>query len=244
MADPRQRIALLIDADNARAKDITEVLSDLADFGECNIRRAYGNWDQPNLKSWKERLLEQAIRPMQQYDYTRGKNATDMAMVVDAMSLLHDERPDVFALVTSDADFTPLVMHLKEKGVLVYGYGGAQAALAFRSACSRFTDVTKLGETDAQTADPGAQPHRLTTRELQIRPDLVSLLRKAVMSSADDEGWALLSTVGQRIGNQQSEDPRNYGYASWTKLLRATSLFEFKNESTPQVAVRDPRDLS
>src|SRR6478672_11008638 len=143
---PRPRIALLIDADNMPPGKIEEILDDLASFGETSIRRAYGNWTQTRLKGWADKLHAQAIRPMQQYDYSKGKNASDMAMVVDAMALLYTEHPDAFAIASSDADFTPLVMHLREKGLLVYGYGQAKTPEPFQSACSRFTDVDQLEE--------------------------------------------------------------------------------------------------
>lgn len=199
-------------------------------------------------------LHERAIRPVQQYDYSKGKNASDMAMVVEAMALLYTERPDAFAIVSSDADFTPLVMHLREKGLDVYGYGQKKAPEPFQSACSRFTDLNQIGDedddeddADAPAAAPGQAPRkerrtRLTTKELKGESALVALLRKAVASAADDSGWATVNSVGNRISNQSSQDPRNYGYASWSKLLKASDLFEVKDEGTSHISVRDPRE--
>lgn len=136
--DTQPRIALLIDADNAPAEMIDEILTELSTFGVINVRRAYGNWTKAGLHGWQGKLLEYAIRPMQQFDYSKGKNATDMAMTVDAMELLYTEQPDAFGIVSSDADFTPLVMHLRAKGAAVYGFGAEQTPKAFVNACSRF----------------------------------------------------------------------------------------------------------
>lgn len=140
------RIALLIDADNAPADKLDEILTELSTLGVINIRRAYGNWTKPALHGWQSRLLEFALRPMQQFDYSKRKNATDMAMTVDAMELLYTERPDAFGIVSSDADFTPLVMHLRAKGAAVYGFGAQQTPLPFVNACSRFLYLEALGQ--------------------------------------------------------------------------------------------------
>ena len=136
--DHKPRVALLIDADNSPASKIDLILNELSTFGETNIRRAYGNWKKSELKGWEEALHEHAIRPMQQFDYTKGKNASDMAMVIDALELLYTDRPDAFGIVSSDADFTPLVMHLRAKGAAVYGFGAQKTPEPFVNACSRF----------------------------------------------------------------------------------------------------------
>ncbi|MFT4193065.1 NYN domain-containing protein, partial [Ottowia sp.] len=156
ITDRQPRIALLIDADNAPADLIDEILTELSTLGVINVRRAYGNWTKHGLNSWQERLLEFAIRPMQQFDYSRRKNASDMAMTVDAMELLYTERPDAFGIVSSDADFTPLVMHLRAKGAAVYGFGMAQTPKPFINACSRFLYLEALAEAHAD-AQPDAQ---------------------------------------------------------------------------------------
>ncbi|WP_313561046.1 NYN domain-containing protein, partial [Diaphorobacter nitroreducens] len=159
MAERQLRIALLIDADNAPADKIDEILTELSTLGEINVRRAYGNWTKSGLGGWQQRLLEFAIRPIQQFDYSKRKNATDMAMTVDAMELLYSERPDAFGIVSSDADFTPLVMHLRAKGSAVYGFGAAQTPKPFVNACSRFLYLESLvSEEDAEGAPLPAQP--------------------------------------------------------------------------------------
>src|SRR5438046_2776722 len=137
MIEKQARIALLIDADNSPASKIDVILAELAKAGVTNIRRAYGNWKKDGLKGWEAVLHEYAIRPVQQFDYSKGKNATDMVMVIDAMDLLYTDQPEVFGIVSSDADFTPLVMHLKAKGAQVFGFGAKKTPMPFVNACSR-----------------------------------------------------------------------------------------------------------
>ena len=271
MSNPERqlRIALLIDADNAPAEKIDEILTELSTLGEINVRRAYGNWTKSGLGGWQDRLLEFAIRPIQQFDYSKRKNATDMAMTVDAMELLYAERPDAFGIVSSDADFTPLVMHLRAKGSAVYGFGAAQTPKPFVNACSRFLYLESLvsdeeAEAAAASANAKAEPARvaapgkaedvpapgvpqspatLRVPTAQLRQDsrLMTLLRFAVHASQDEAGWARVGAVGTQIGNKTSFDARNYGYASLSKLLAATQAFEFRDEGTSRVAVRDKR---
>lgn len=145
IAEKQLRIALLIDADNAPADKIDEILTELSTLGVISVRRAYGNWTKHGLGSWQEKLLEFAIRPIQQFDYSKGKNASDMAMTVDALDLFYVDRPDAFGIVSSDADFTPLVMHLRAKGSAVFGFGAAQTPKPFVNACSRFLYLESLG---------------------------------------------------------------------------------------------------
>ena len=250
------RIALLIDADNAPAVKIQAILDELSKYGVINVRRAYGNWKKPELKAWEDRLHEFAIRPMQQFDYSKGKNASDMAMVIDAMELLYTDLPQAFGLVSSDADFTPLVMHLKSKGAVVFGFGQKKAPEPFQRACSTFLFVENIGTdsslpldsigtavsaimADIVAADTDVlQP--MPTPRLKMDARLVSLLRGAVQAVADEEGWALLGRVGNHIANQASFDPRNYGYEKLGALFEATQLFEIKRVTT-QMYVRDMR---
>ena len=155
MIDKPARIALLIDADNSPAAKIDVILAELAKIGVSNIRRAYGNWKKDALKGWEAVLHEYAIRPVQQFDYSKGKNATDMVMVIEAMDLLYTDRPEAFGIVSSDADFTPLVMHLKAKGAQVFGFGAKKTPLPFVNACSRFLYLENLGQT-ARSDEPRA----------------------------------------------------------------------------------------
>ena len=251
LADKPPRIALLIDADNSPAAKIGVILNELSTFGETSIRRAYGNWKKQELRGWEEILHEHAIRPMQQFDYSKGKNASDMAMVVDALDVFYSERPDAFGIVSSDADFTPLVMYLRAKGAAVYGFGAQKTPEPFVNACSRFLFLDKLakaaddstddGSDDSSGDDAAAAPLRVPTAKLKQDRKLVALLRNAVAAAQGESGWARVGAVGQQIGNQASFDPRNYGYATLTKLLKATELFQVDKEGTSEVAVRDAR---
>lgn len=243
------RIALLIDADNSPAAKIEVVLAELAKVGMVNIRRAYGNWKKNELKGWEAALHPYAIRPMQQFDYTKGKNATDMSLCIDALHLLYTEKPDAFAIVSSDSDFTPLVLHLKERGAKVFGFGASKTPMPFVDACSQFLDLDKIGQEaeiessngqDEATTKPTA-PTKVPPAKLRQDTRLVSLLRNAVDAAKGDDGWALLSLVRNQISNQASFDPRNYGYATFGKLVGATELFEMASEGTPRVSIRDAR---
>jgi uncharacterized LabA/DUF88 family protein len=237
----KPRVALLIDADNSPASKIGLILNELSTFGETNVRRAYGNWKKHELKGWEEQLHEHAIRPMQQFDYTKGKNASDMAMVIDALDLLYTDRPDAFGIVSSDADFTPVVMHLRAKGAAVYGFGARKTPEPFVNACSRFLFLDDL-RSDAEDAEADRTPPlRVPPEELRKDAKLVALLRNAARAAADDDGWAKVQAVRQQIGNQASFDHRNYGYSTLTKLLAATDLFELANEGQSTVAVREKR---
>ncbi|MDH2414099.1 NYN domain-containing protein [Nocardioides sp. CER19] len=237
------RIALLIDADNAPASKIGEILNDLASYGECNIRRAYGNWTKPDLKGWIEELHDAAIRPMQQFDLTTHKNASDMALAIDAVELWHSAEPEAFAIVSSDSDFTPLVHYLREKGAAVYGYGRAKTPTPFQSACTKFTVLEQLGEDESDGTEEQSRGGReqVPTADLKGNSALVRLLRSAIKAAAGEDGWATVQQVGQQIRNQSSLDWRNYGYGTLTKLLTASELFEMRDEGTPAVSVRDPR---
>ncbi|MDB5896402.1 MAG: hypothetical protein JWP41_4 [Ramlibacter sp.] len=241
----KPRVALLIDADNSPASKISLILNELSTFGETNVRRAYGNWKKNELKGWEEQLHEHAIRPMQQFDYSKGKNASDMAMVIDALDLLYTDQPDAFGIVSSDSDFTPLVMHLRAKGAAVYGFGARKTPEPFVNACSRFLflDDLRPASADEGEAGDGDRPQRLRMTPAELRQDrkLVELLRNAVQSAADDDGWSAVNDVRQQIGNQASFDQRNYGFSTFTKLLAAIDLFEFADEGTSRVAVREKK---
>ncbi|MEO7338005.1 MAG: NYN domain-containing protein [Caldimonas sp.] len=158
MIEKQPRIALLIDADNSPSSKIDVILAELAKVGVTNIRRAYGNWKKDGLKGWEGVLHEYAIRPIQQFDYSKGKNATDMGMVIDAMDLLYTDQPEAFGIVSSDSDFTPLVMHLKAKGAQVYGFGAKKTPMPFVNACSRFLYLENLGRTVAETEVKAVAP--------------------------------------------------------------------------------------
>nr|WP_028916617.1 NYN domain-containing protein [Pseudoxanthomonas sp. J35] len=236
MAEPEKRIALLIDADNAPAAKIDVVLAEVARYGVANVRRAYGNWKSPHLKSWEAVLHEYAIRPIQQFAYSTGKNASDMAMVIDAMDLLYARNLDGFAIVSSDADFTPLVMRLLTDGVKVYGFGEKKTPSPFVNACSKFTYLEALGVPEADGKAEAAAPK--DARDLRSDTRLVQMLRSAVEAGSGDDGWTRLDVVGSQISNQASFDPRNYGYRKLSDLVKDSGLFEVKQDDKT-IWVRD-----
>ena len=239
MAEGERRIALLIDADNAPAAKIDVILAEVARHGAANVRRAYGNWKSPHLKSWEATLHSYAIRPIQQFAYSSGKNASDMAMVIDAMDLLYARNLDAFAIVSSDADFTPMVMRILTEGLKVYGFGERKTPEPFVNACSQFTYVEGLGKASEEVPDEQSlKPSDRTKLRRDAR--LVQMLRNAVDAATDDDGWAHLGEVGNQIGNQASFDPRNYGYRKLSDLVDATDLFEVRR--TGQIVlIRDKR---
>ncbi|WP_101925674.1 MULTISPECIES: NYN domain-containing protein [Luteimonas] len=230
MSDPRldseKRIALLIDADNAPAAKIDVILAEVARHGVANVRRAYGNWKSQHLSGWEKVLHEYAIRPIQQFAYSTGKNASDMAMVIDAMDLMYARNLDGFAIVSSDADFTPLVMRLRNDGYSVYGFGQEKTPTPFVKACSTFLYLEKLGASVDDDSGGAIKPK--TAAQLQADRELVQLLRSAVSSGADDAGWSHLGTVGSHVRNQGSFDARNYGYRNLSALIEAIDLFEVR----------------
>ena len=226
MVEAEKHIALLIDADNAPAAKIDLILAEVARYGVANVRRAYGNWKSPMLQRWEATLHEYAIQPIQQFDYSKGKNASDMAMVIDAMDLLYARNLDGFAIVSSDADFTPLVMRLLTEGVKVYGFGEDKTPLPFVNACSKFTYLEALSLPSDSHAAPASNPK--SVKDLRGDTRLVQMLRSAVAAASGDDGWANLSRVGNQVGNQASFDPRNYGYPKLRDLIEAIGLFEVK----------------
>ena len=214
---PLKNIALLIDADNASHAGIDPVLTVLAELGQVNIRRAYGNWAKPALAKWNQITHRYGLQPMQQFDLTKGKNATDMAMTIDAVDLLYAGKVDGFGIMSSDSDFTPLVTRLRQDGLIVYGFGSAKAPEAFKTACTRYIDVDQLIRTDAAEEDQPASETQKVDRELI---ELLGAAWKA--ASRDEEGYARLHEVGQIAGNRSSFDVRNYGYKRLSDLMKAT----------------------
>jgi uncharacterized LabA/DUF88 family protein len=231
MQPSESKIALLIDADNAPASKIDAIVSEIAKYGVASIRKAYGNWKSPALKSWEERLHEYAIRPIQQFDYTKGKNATDAAMIIDAMDLLYTQQLDAFAIVSSDCDFTPLAMRILTNGLKVYGFGEKKTPLPFVFACSTFLYLETIDQSSTADASKISASVKKTGKELKQDTKLISLLRGAVSSTQDDDGWSKLSEIGGHIGNQASFDSRNYGYAKLSGIFEAIDLFEIQRKN-------------
>jgi len=219
------KLAVLIDADNAQPSIVDALLAEVANYGVASVKRIYGDWTAPSLKGWKEVLLDHSIQPMQQFAYTKGKNATDSAMIIDAMDLLYTENFDGFCIVSSDSDFTKLASRIREAGLLVYGFGERKTPSSFVSACDKFIYTEVL-----RSSDEGDNVlKKKSTNALKRDTKLVAALRKAVKASSDESGWAQLGPVGSHVANQSSNfDPRNYGYEKLGELVKATKLFEIE----------------
>ncbi|MDN2662365.1 NYN domain-containing protein [Psychromonas sp. 14N.309.X.WAT.B.A12] len=233
------RIALLIDCDNVSHNAIEGVIEELSKFGMVNVRHAHGDWNSPTLSGWIDKLHPHAIRPMQQFAYTTGKNATDSAMIIDAMDLLYSDSIDGFALMTSDSDFTPLVMRLLESGLPVYGFGEKKTPKPFVDACSTFIYTENFAR---EVKKNNAVTPKKESVLLSQDTTLVKLLRTAIEQTSEDDGWSYLGKVGNYISNSSSFSPVNYGYQKLGDLLRATQLFEFEWRSDrSSMFVKDSR---
>lgn len=216
-------IALLIDADNAPAAKIDFIIAELATYGVVNIRRAYGNWKKPGLAGWEEILHEYAIQPVQHFDLVKGKNASDMALLIDAMDILNTKAVGTFCLVSSDCDFTPLVLRLRADGKQVIGFGDHKTPAPFVNSCTRFLYI----DGDRRSSAAG-QPEKTTVGASLGEPKLQQMLRNAVEAGADDEGWAFLGGVGSHLTNQGPFDSRNYGFKNLSGLFSAIPEFELE----------------
>jgi len=215
MALVATRLAVLIDADNASASVTSELMAEIAKYGTPTIRRAYGDWTTQNLAGWKDHLLRHAIQPIQQFAYTRGKNATDSSLIIDAMDVLYADNVEGFAIVSSDSDFTRLATRLRESGKTVYGLGRRETPDAFVQACDRFIYLDLLG------AEPPAKARR---------SDIEKLLRPAITGTAKVDGWALLSAVGSYLSaSNPGFDVRDYGFSKLGELVRAQPYVEVRD---------------
>ncbi|UIF86027.1 NYN domain-containing protein [Cupriavidus sp. UYPR2.512] len=237
---PRQgtaTLAVLIDADNAAPAIVEGLLAEVAKYGVAAVKRIYGDWTRPNLAGWKERLLSHSIQPIQQFRYTVGKNATDSAMIIDAMDLLYTGRFDGFCIVSSDSDFTRLASRIREQGLTVYGFGERKTPKPFVTACDKFiySDVLRAdAETEgAEGVDGAVAPTRKrSTGELRQDSRLVRLLQNAAQAVSDEDGWLTLGSMGNHIAKQAPEfDSRNYGYGKLSELVQATGLFEVETRN-------------
>jgi hypothetical protein len=225
-SDDSTRLAVLIDADNSTASVTKELLEEVATYGTPTVKRAYGDWTTPHLGGWKDQLLEHAIQPIQQFAYTRGKNSTDSALIIDAMDLLYAGNLEGFVIVSSDSDFTRLAMRLREAGMTVYGIGRRNTPTPFVTACNRFIYLDLL-KTEPQPAaedqEPAAPPPKL-------RPNL----EPAITKTSKDDGWSHLGEVGsQLLENNPAFDSRDYGYSKLGELVRAQSYVEVKDVPGP-----------
>lgn len=248
VGDTIPKLAVLIDADNAQFSVINHLLSEVAKYGTAHAKRAYGDWSSPNLKGWKDQLLKQSIQPIQQFAYTPGKNATDCAMIIDAMDLLYSNRYDGFCLVSSDSDFTRLAARIRESGLIVYGLGEQKTPKPFVAACDKFIYTENLVRLDQLVphsksvivpGDPSPE------KKAQNDKHLASQLRTTVEAASDDEGWARLSDVGQLLTKKYPDfDSRSHWYHKLSDLVKASSLFEISRRplqegSCTEIYVRD-----
>ncbi|HYI63638.1 MAG TPA: NYN domain-containing protein [Allosphingosinicella sp.] len=234
-----RNVALLIDADNASAGSLDPVLTVLAELGTVNIRRAYGNWQKAALGGWAKIIHRHAIEPQQQFDVAKGKSATDMKMTIDAMDLLYGGHVQGFGIMSSDSDFMPLAVRIKQDGLPVYGFGAAKTPEAFREACTRFIDVGALAKADAaEVATEAALP----PAESGVDEAVVKLLGDAIKAAKRDErGYASLSEVGKLAGNRSSFDARNYGYSRLSELIEELPNFQVEKREGGAVFVKRVR---
>lgn len=234
MPNDSDRLAVLIDSDNTTARLVSEILEELSKYGTPTVRRAYGDWGSSQLSGWRDVLNQHAIQPIQQIAYTKGKNATDSALIIDAMDLLYAGNVDAFAIVSSDSDFTRLATRLRESGKAVIGLGRRTTPVAFQAACDKFVflDVlTEEVEPLATTSEPVIAATPL--------PDLQKLLTSAINSTSREDGWAALGSVGSHINrNQPSFDPRNYGFSKLVELARAQNYVDVEQPESGHARVR------
>lgn len=229
MSREAPNLAVLIDSDNAQASVISDLLTEVAQVGTASVKRAYGDWTTPQLGSWKDVLNVHAIVPVQQFSYTSGKNATDSALIIDAMDLLHGGRVDGFCLVSSDSDFTRLATRIREQGLLVIGFGERKTPKAFVAACDRFlyTDILKRGS--GGTATGGSGRRSASDSSDDSAPELKPFLCEAIMAVTQEDGWAPLGMVGSLLQkNDPSFDARNYGFRKLSELVKGQTYLTVK----------------
>ncbi len=232
------RLAVLIDAENVPHSNIKGIMAELAKYGTPTIKRIYGDWTKTASKGWKNILLENAITPIQQYSYTRGKNSSDSAMIIDAMDILYSERVEGFCIISSDSDFTRLVIRLREAGMKVYGFGERKTPHPFIVACDKFTYIEIIASSEKESTEKEAKdkvpsikgstpPKDTKTGIINIGNEMIKLISSSITDVADEDGWAFLADVGNLIIKKQPDfDPRNYGFTKLTLLIKAIDQFQ------------------
>jgi hypothetical protein len=223
-------MAVLIDGDNIPSANVKEMMEEVAKYGNPTIKRIYGDWTRPGLNKWKNLLLENAITPIQQYGYTTGKNATDSAMIIDAMDILYSNMVNGFCLVSSDSDFTRLATRLREAGMLVIGIGEKKTPDPFIVACDKYIYIEILR---GQSEDKVEKKEKDSSGIEKISNRVISLISSSIRDTSDDDGWAFLGDVGSLIQKKQPNfDSRNYGYEKLTQLIKAIGQFEIDQRET------------
>lgn len=224
------KLAVLIDGDNIPSRYVKDMMEEITKYGTPTVKRIYGDWTKPHLAKWKALLLENAINPIQQYSYTTGKNATDSAMIIDAMDILYSEKVDGFCLVSSDSDFTKLATRIREAGLVVYGIGERKTPEPFIVACDKFIYLEVL----AQSASPSKGKAGSQQKVDKMTPKMMRLLKTTVSAAADEDGWAFLGDVGSMILKKQPNfDPRNYGFDKLTPFFESLKDFEIELRDQP-----------
>jgi uncharacterized protein (TIGR00288 family) len=223
-----KNLAVLIDGDNIPSKYIKEMMEEIAKYGSPTIKRIYGDWTKPQLSKWKKVLLDNAITPMQQFGYTTGKNATDSAMIIDAMDVLYSDKVDGFCIASSDSDFTRLAMRIRETGLTVIGIGEKKTPDPFIAACDKFIYLEILHATDQEDSTSAKSTKKKKPATVDtITPRVIRLITQTVNDLADDDGWAFLGDVGSLIQKKAPNfDSRNYGFEKLTPLIKSTGQFE------------------
>lgn len=225
-----QNLAVLIDADNIPSAYIKEMMEEIAKYGKPTVKRIYGDWTKPQVTKWKSILLENALNPIQQYGYTTGKNATDSAMIIDAMDILYSNKVDGFCIASSDSDFTKLAMRLREAGMNVIGIGEKKTPEPFVVACDRFIYLEILKDNENEEITKSGTKKKKSSKAIdKISKKLIKTLQTTINDIADEDGWAYLGDVGNLLQKKQPDfDARNYGFQKLTKLIDSTAKFEIE----------------
>lgn len=232
MSETERKIAVLIDADNVSQKYIRYIVDEIANHGIPTYKRIYGDWTQPRLAPWKEILLEFSIVPIQQYSYTQGKNATDSALIIDAMDILYSRSVDGFCIVSSDSDFTRLAARLREAGMFVLGMGEKKTPRPFISACEKFKYLETLSQDNSSQKESHTSP-------IEDRTSLITAIQKIVNEISDEDGWAFLGDVGNRLNKRNPDfDTRNYGFQKLTPLISSLKAFELTSVPTSNPRIK------
>ncbi len=227
-------LAVLIDGDNIPSAHVKEMMEEIAKYGNPTIKRIYGDWTNPHLSKWKNLLLQNAITPIQQYAYTTGKNATDSAMIIDAMDILYSEKVNGFCLVSSDSDFTKLATRLREAGMQVIGIGEKKTPTPFIVACDKFIYIEILRKQPQKKEDVNKK-NEIEESIDRITPKVVKLLSATITDASDEDGWAFLGDVGSLIQKKQPNfDSRNYGFEKLTPLIKSIGSFEIEQRENPK----------
>ena len=226
------RLAVVIDADNIPFANVTPMLEEIAKYGLPTFKRIYGDWTKPNLSGWKNVLLENAITPVQQYGYTKGKNATDSAMIIDAMDILYSGKVDGFCIVSSDSDFTRLATRLREAGMLVIGLGEKKTPTPFIASCNKFIYIEILGAEEPEEGTSKKETKK-TDQTSKLDKKVINFIKTSINDLADDTGWAFLGEIGSLLVKKQPNfDPRNYGFKKLAPLIQSINQFETDERQT------------